>query len=125
MRSSGRGSRTDRGAATMYAAALATVLVTAATIAVLVVTAVLASHRARAAADLSALAGATAQADGLDACRTAGVVAQANGASLTTCQVAGSPLSFVVSITVAVGTGLRAPLPVAVHADAKAGSVPG
>jgi secretion/DNA translocation related TadE-like protein len=109
----------------MYAAALATVLVTAATIAVLAVTAVLASHRARAAADLSALAGATAQADGLDACRTARAVAQANGANLTTCQVAGSPRSFVVSITVAVGTGLRTPLPVAVQADAKAGNVQG
>lgn len=109
----------------MMAAALAMVLVTAATIAILVVTAVLASHRARAAADLSALAGATAAADGLDACRTATAVAVANGASLTLCRFVGTPTSFVVAVTVTVRTGLRAPLPAALHADAKAGNVPG
>jgi secretion/DNA translocation related TadE-like protein len=101
------------------------VLVMAATIAILVVTAVLASHRARAAADLSALAGATAAADGLDACLTAAAVAGANGATLTSCRPAGTPASFVVAVTVTVRTGLRAPLPDVVHAAAKAGNVPG
>lgn len=125
MSTSGRRSRTDRGAATLFAAALAMVLVTAATIAILVVTAVLAGHRARAAADLTALAGATAAAEGLNACRTAGAVAEANGATLTSCRLAGTPASFVVSVTVAVRTGLRSPLPDAVHAEAKAGNVPG
>lgn len=125
MSMSGGRSRTDRGAATVFAAALAMVLVMAATIAILVVTAVLASHRARAAADLSALAGATAAADGLDACRTATALAEANGATLTSCRLVGTPRSFVVAVTVAVPTGLRAPLPDAVHADAKAGNVPG
>jgi len=109
----------------MFAAALAMVLVMAATIAILVVTAVLAGHRARAAADLAALAGATAAAEGLDACRTAQAVAEVNGGVLTSCRFAGTPTSFVVSVTVAVRTGLRAPLPDAVHADAKAGNVPG
>lgn len=101
------------------------VLGMAATLAILVVTAVLASHQARAAADLTALAGATAAADGLDACRTAAAVAEANGATLTSCRLVGTPASFVVAVTVTVRTGLRAPLPVAVHADAKAGNVPG
>lgn len=125
MRASGRRSRPDRGAATVFAAALGMVLVTVATIAILVVTAVLAGHRARAAADLAALAGATAAADGLDACRTARAVAEANRATLTSCRLAGTPRSFVVAVTVAVSTGLRAPLPDAVHADAKAGNVLG
>jgi secretion/DNA translocation related TadE-like protein len=109
----------------MFAAALAMVLVTAATIALLVAMAVLAGHRARAAADLAALAGATASADGLDACRTARSVAEANGATLSSCRLAGTPSSFVVSVTVAVSTGMSAPLPDAVHAEAKAGNVPG
>jgi secretion/DNA translocation related TadE-like protein len=109
----------------MFAAALAMVLVMAATIAILVATAMLAGHRARAAADLAALAGATAAADGLDACRTAQSVAGANGAVLTSCRLVGTPTSFVVSVTAAVRTGLRSPLPDAVHADAKAGNVPG
>lgn len=108
----------------MFAAVLAVVLVMAATTAILVVTAVLAGHRARAAADLSALAGATAAADGLDACRTARAVAESNDATLTACRLVGTPSSFVVEVTVAVNTGLRAPLPDAVHADAKAGNVP-
>ncbi len=125
MRCRAQGSRTDRGAATVFAAALAMVLVMAATVAVLVATSVLAGHRARAAADLSALAGATAAAGGLDACRTAQSVAAANGATVTACDLVGTPASFVVAVTVAVSTGLRAPLPTAVHADAKAGNVPG
>ena len=125
MRCRAQRSRTDRGAATMFAAALAVVLVMAATVAVLVAMAVLAGHRARAAADLAALAGATAAAGGLDACRTAQAVAEANGATVTACDLAGTPASFVVSVTVAVPTGLRDPLPTAVHADAKAGNVPG
>ena len=109
----------------MFAAALAMVLVVVATIAILVATAVLASHRARAAADLTALAGASAAVDGLDACRTAAAVAEANGASLTSCHLAGTATSFVVAVTVTVRTRLRAPLPGALHADAKAGNVPG
>jgi secretion/DNA translocation related TadE-like protein len=101
------------------------VLVMAATIAILVVTAVLVSHRARAAADLTALAGATAAVDGLDACRTAAAVAVANGATLTSCSLVGTLTSFVVAVTVTVRTGLHPPLPDAVHADAKAGNVHG
>lgn len=55
-----------------------------------VVTAMVTAHRsAQAAADLAALAGATARQDGGDACGVATDVAAANGARLTGCSVAG------------------------------------
>ena len=115
----------DRGSATVFAAALSLVLVMAATAAVLVVAVVLAGHRARSAADVAALAAATAEVGGGDPCSAARANARTNGAEVTTCQVAGESSSFVVAVTVTVPTGLRSPLPVAVGAEAHAGNVAG
>ena len=115
----------DRGSATVFAAAISLVLVMAATAALLVVAVVLASHRARSAADLAALAGATAEVGGGDACQAAGANALTNGADLTTCRVAGETSSFVIAVTVTVPTGLRPPLPGTVRVEAHAGSVAG
>lgn len=117
--------RRDRGAATAMAAGFAVVLVTAATVAVLVAGMVLAAHRARAAADLAALAGAAAALDGLDACRAAQSVAQANDAEVTSCQLVGTVASFVVTVSVSAPTGYRSPLPVVVLAQARAGNAVG
>lgn len=45
------------------------------------------THRARVAADLAAVAGATAMYQGVDACSTADRTAQLNGARVTFCEV--------------------------------------
>ena len=115
----------DRGSATAFAAAISLVLVMAATAAVFVVAVVLASHRARSAADLAALAGAVSEVGGGDGCSAARINAHANRAELTSCRVTGDTSSFVVAVTVTVPTGLRAPLPLTVGADAHAGNVAG
>jgi secretion/DNA translocation related TadE-like protein len=117
--------RADRGSATVFAAAISLVLVMAATAAVLVIAVVLATHRARSAADLAALAAATAEVDGSDACSAARANARTNGAEVAACQVTGETSSFVVAVTLAVRTGLRAPLPEHVGAEAHAGNVAG
>ncbi|SDM06506.1 helicase/secretion neighborhood TadE-like protein [Corynebacterium mycetoides] len=47
------------------------------------------THRAQAAADLSAVAGAQAHYQGADACRVAAETAAANAAALTACELSG------------------------------------
>jgi len=104
---------------------MALVLVMAATAAVIVVAVVLAGHRARSAADLAALAAATAEVGGGDACSAARVNARTNGAAVVTCRISGEASSFVAAVTVSASSGLRAPLPDAVSAEAHAGNVAG
>lgn len=95
----------DRGSGTVLAVTL-TGVVLAATLAVLLLgSAVVASHRARLAADLAALAGASrvqAGSDAGQACGEAGRVAAVNGAALRSCSVDGSDVVLVVSVTAAV-----------------------
>ncbi|MBM7807180.1 secretion/DNA translocation related TadE-like protein [Geodermatophilus bullaregiensis] len=84
--------------------ALAGVLAAVGLAAVLVGAAVVARHRAGSAADLAALAAASRAVVGDPAaCATAGEVAQANGAALTTCAVGDGA---VVDVTVEVGVRL-------------------
>lgn len=81
------------------------VLVMAATGALAVVAAVHASHRAATAADLGALAGAQRWADFGDAaqaCAEAGLIARANGATVTSCLPRRGPSGAVVDLTVVV-----------------------
>ena len=115
--------RTDRGAATVFAAAIAMILALAATAALLVSAVVVASHRARSAADLAALAGAAAEAVGDDPCSASRVNAQANGGQVLTCRLSGDATSFVVAVSVSVSTGLSSPLPTIASASAHAGNV--
>lgn len=115
--------RKDRGSATVFAAAISLILVMVASAAVVVVGVVLATHRARNAADLAALAAATVLAQGGDACSTARGNASANGAEVTNCLVTGDASSFVVRVTVAAATELKSPLPNRVSAEAAAGNV--
>ncbi|MBI4899169.1 MAG: hypothetical protein HY829_01685 [Actinobacteria bacterium] len=117
--------RRDEGFATMFTAGIALVLVMAATVAVTVVAIVLAGHRARTSADLAALAAAAAEISGLGACNAARANAHANRAHITTCRVEGELSSFVVSVTVAVDTGLGPPLPPEVTAESHAGNAQG
>lgn len=111
-----RGHR-ERGAAVVLSVAVIGVL-TAVTVAILVVAgAVTASHRARLAADLAALAGARrlqAAVSAESACREARRVASLNDAELRTCAVEGMDLE----VTVVVPTSTW---PSPANARAKAG----
>jgi secretion/DNA translocation related TadE-like protein len=83
------GDRAETGAGTVLGLTLAAVVLFVA-FAVVGATAVVTTHRsAQAAADLAALAGATALQDGADACDQAGRVARANRARLRSCAVEG------------------------------------
>jgi secretion/DNA translocation related TadE-like protein len=82
-------SRDERGAASLLAVALLSVLLLVGT-ALGVVAAMVWAHRAaQSAADLSALAGAADLQEGEDACVAAARIAGANRANLTSCRVHG------------------------------------
>lgn len=82
--------RPERGSGTVFALGMALVLALAAAAAVLVGQVTTMRHRAEAAADLAALAGAQTQRDGGDGCATADRIAAANGGLLRSC-VVGTP----------------------------------
>ncbi|MEQ6903570.1 Rv3654c family TadE-like protein [Nocardioides sp. YIM 152588] len=82
-----RSVRGERGAATVLVVALAGVLLLVGCALGVAATLVVDHRRAQAAADLAALAGAARLAEGGDACRVAGEVAAANGATLLGCRV--------------------------------------
>lgn len=83
----------------------------------------IAAHRARAAADLAALSGATTASQGGDPCGSASRNAQAHLARITSCKRVGDQIDFVVSVTASVATTMRVPgLPRRVTAVAHAGS---
>ena len=95
MRASRR--RGEQGAGSVLAAAMLGLLVTV-TVAVGGVVGVIATHRvAQAAADLAALAGASALQQGGEPCRQAALVADRNRARLTRCEVAGWVVTVVVT----------------------------
>ena len=95
----------ERGSATVWVLALSTVLATIGLAVVLVGAAVVARHRATAAADLAALAGAVRAVRGdPGACDTAAEVATANSAERQSC-----------SQGVGLAGGLVAPAPAARH----------
>ncbi|MFD3699473.1 Rv3654c family TadE-like protein [Streptomyces sp. NPDC058646] len=80
----------DRGSATVWATLVATVLCAVFGGVLLLGQAVVARHRAAAAADLAALAAASSWAHGPEAaCATGGRIARAQGALLTACRVEG------------------------------------
>jgi len=82
------GSSAERGSATVWVLAFSAVLATIGLAVVLVGAAVVARHRATAAADLAALAGAVRAVRGdADPCATAATVAAANSAQLLSCSV--------------------------------------
>jgi secretion/DNA translocation related TadE-like protein len=116
-----RSGRDQRGAGTVVAVAMMGLLVTV-TVAAAGVVGIVATHRtAQAAADLAALAGASALQDGGDACRQADSVARRNRAVLDSCVVDGW------NVTVAVTTD-TAHLPGGVldlHARGRAGPAVG
>lgn len=89
-RMSRRGPAGDRGSGTVLAVGVVAVLLSLTLAVLAVVAAVVAGHRARAAADLGALAGAVRyQQDPASACAESGRVVALNGAALESCATAG------------------------------------
>ena len=101
-RRGGRRRVRDGGAATVLVVGLVAALLVLTAGALVIASAVVASHRARVAGDLAALAGAAAlqdSADGGRACAVAQGVARANGAVLQGCSSAGDGI-ITVRVTV-------------------------
>jgi secretion/DNA translocation related TadE-like protein len=120
------GARRDgRGSASVLVAGLLGVLLVLSGAALVVGGFALAHHRARAAADLAAVSGATVFGQGADACEQARRSARDNGAEVLSCEQTGDQIDYVVTVRVAVGVRIRVPgLPDRVEARAHAGSVP-
>ncbi|GEP33459.1 hypothetical protein NSZ01_12270 [Nocardioides szechwanensis] len=91
--------RDERGGATVFAVAcLAVMLLVGAALGV--VAAMVTAHRAaQSAADLAALSGAAELGRGRDPCPAVAVVAEANGASVTGCAVAGRDVLVEVEVS--------------------------
>ena len=106
--------RSQAGSATIYVLAFAVALTTLAVVVAGFAGLAVAKHRASAAADLAALAGASAPGD---ACAVAATTARHNGARVTDCAQQGSDVVVVVGIVARAPFGLR-PL---VRARARAG----
>ena len=110
--------RGEQGAGAVLAVAMIGLVVTV-TVGTSGAVGVVAGHRrAQSAADLSALAGATALQAGGDACQRARVIAGRNGAALQRCQVDGF------EVVVVVARSVRLPgMPMELKARARAGPV--
>lgn len=80
----------DRGSATLIVLAVSGLLMFIGLALAGVASIVLTQRSAQAAADLAALAGASAAVSGSDACGAAGDIARANGTALASCEVVGS-----------------------------------
>jgi secretion/DNA translocation related TadE-like protein len=106
--------RRDVGSATVYVLAIALALMTLTVVVAGFAGLVVAKHRATAAADLAALAAASAPAA---PCTVAAATAEHNGARLTDCDRLGADVLVAVSISARAPFGLR-PL---VRARARAG----
>ncbi|MRJ75356.1 hypothetical protein GEV29_02285 [Aeromicrobium sp. SMF47] len=79
--------RGERGAVTVHAATIATLLVIAALVVVQVAGLVRMRHRVAAAADLAALAASQASVAGEDGCSAARAIARRNDAELVSCRM--------------------------------------
>ena len=91
--------RAEHGAATVLAVAVLGLLVLVGAALAVVAAMVVAHRQAQTAADLAALAGARAVAEGGDPCAAAATVASANDAVLTSCVVVDSDVRTTVSVT--------------------------
>ena len=118
------GERDERGSGTLLVVGVMAVVAVVATTAMLAAVYLVAGHRAHGAADLAALSGAAAYAEGRDPCRAAERLARANDARVVRCDRVGDDVDYVVSVTVEVQAGLRVPgLPRALRGRAHAGPV--
>lgn len=114
----------ERGSGTLLMVGVLAVVGVVAMAAMVAAAYLVAGHRAHGAADLAALSGAAAYAEGRSPCPAAAQLARANDARLTRCDRVGDDVDYVVSVTVEVQVGLRVPgLPPALRGRAHAGPV--
>ncbi len=114
----------QRGSGTLLVVGVMAVVGVVAMAAVVAAAYLVAGHQARGAADLAALSGAAAFAEGRSPCPAAGRVARSNGGRVTSCDQVGDEVDYVVSVAVAVEVGVRLPgLPRTLEGRAHAGPV--
>lgn len=114
----------ERGAATLAVAGALLMLLVLTGAAAVVAGYLVATHRARGAADLAAVSAAGRHAAGLPGCPVAHQLATVHGATLRRCTEVGDGIDFVVSVEVAVEVAVPAPgLPTRITARAHAGRV--
>lgn len=119
MTSVGGPSTGERGSATVHATFFIGLLTMVALVGAAVSALYVGQRRAASAADLAALAGASALQRGESGCAAAGSIAGVNGAELVGCNTTGDELT--VEVTVAVPTLFRGTF--GVRAEARAGPV--
>ena len=113
----------QRGGGSILLVGLMTVVLTLAMAGVCIAGYLVATHRARSAADLAALSGASSVSTGEVPCSAARRVAVANGATLLSCGQVGDAVDFVVTVRVRVQVSTGVPvLPTSIEAVAHAGS---
>ena len=116
--------RSELGSASVLMAGIIGVVVALSSAALIIAGYAVGYHRARAAADLTALSGAAAYQEGRDACAQATQTSRQNGARVEHCDVVGDVIDFVVTVRVSVIARTQIPqLPRTVKAEAHAGPV--
>jgi secretion/DNA translocation related TadE-like protein len=119
-----RVARSELGSATALMVGMMGVVVALSSAALVIAGYAVGYHRARAAADLSALSGAAAFQQGREPCAQAALTARQNGARVVRCNQVGDAVDFVVTVRVSVVAGTRIPhMPRTVAAEAHAGPV--
>ncbi|WP_168207359.1 Rv3654c family TadE-like protein [Microlunatus elymi] len=120
----GAAGRDDRGSGTIMLMSVVIFMMLIASGFSVVGSYIVASHKARAAVDLAALAGAAAFGSGQDGCTSAETYATKNDHRVTDCSVVGDPSDFLLTVRVAVPAPIKLPgLPDEVTAEANAGPV--
>ncbi|SEP64126.1 Rv3654c family TadE-like protein [Microlunatus flavus] len=118
------GTRGERGSGTLLVVGVMAVVGVVAAVAMVAAAYLVAGHQARGAADLAALSGAAAYAEGRAPCPAAARLAKANGGRLASCDRVGDDVDYVVSVEVVVDVGVRVPgLPRHLEGRAHAGPV--
>jgi secretion/DNA translocation related TadE-like protein len=119
-----RSAGSELGSASVLMAGILGVVVALSSAALVIAGYAVGYHRARAAADLSALSGAAAFQQGRDSCAQAVLTARHNGARVDRCSQVGDAVDFVVTVQVTVVARTRMPhMPRTVAAEAHAGPV--
>ena len=114
----------ERGSATALMIGIMGVVVALSSAALVIAGYAVGFHRARAAADLSALSAAAAFQQGREPCAQAALTAKQNGALVDRCGQVGDAVDFVVTVRVSVVARTRIPnMPRTVAAEAHAGPV--
>lgn len=124
MKQATRSPDTERGSGTLLSMAVVIFMLTLTAVVAVFGRYIVAGHRAAAAADLAALAGAQAYGSGRDGCATARLYAARNDRMLAGCSVVGDRVDFVLSVRISAPVPTRVPiLPRQITATAYAGPV--